>query len=375
MLKRMRTMLVLVVIFIAVIALWKFFQIRAAIAMGAKFAMPPASVTTAKATAQKWQPILSAVGSLKAINGVVVSTDLAGIVSEIAVESGGEVKKGSLIVKLETRQEEAQLHSAEARRDLSQLSLGRQKDLLARKTASQAEYDSAAAEFRQADAAVQEANALIARKTIVAPFEGVLGIRQVDLGQYLNVGAPIAPLQSMDPIYVDFALPQQQLAQITAGQALRIKGAGTGDEKYAGEISAIDSRVDETTRNVTVRGTVRNADGHLRAGMFVSVEVLLPEKEGVISVPATSISYAPYGDSVFVVKSSPGSDGKPALTVLQQFVKLGETRGDQVAILSGVKTDDEVVTSGVFKLRSGGAVQINNSVRPANEANPTPPDT
>ena len=371
--KRMLAMLGLMLLFILGIAAWKVWRIQAGKAQAAKFAPPPTAVTTAVAKTERWQPVLSAVGSLKAVNGVTVSTDLAGIISQIAFPSGATVKKGDLLVKLDSQQEEAQLHSAEARRDLAKLSLDRQRNLRSSGAVSQSDYDSAESEFRQAGAAVDEANALIARKTITASFDGLLGIRQVDLGQYLNVGAPIVQLQSTDPIYVDFALPQESLEQIAVGKKLRVKATGVAGNQFEGEITAIDSRLDESTRSIMIQGTVRNAENRLRPGMFVNVEVLLPEKD-VISIPASSISYAPYGDSVFIVKEKQGPDGKPGKEAQQQFVKLGPSRGDQVSISSGVKEGDEVVSSGVFKLRSGIAVQVNNSVQPDNEANPTPPN-
>jgi membrane fusion protein (multidrug efflux system) len=373
--KRMTIMLVALAIFVVLIALWKVKLILGGIAEGKKFAPPPDTVTTVVARAQKWQPTLKAVGSLKAVNGVTVSTDLAGIVSSIAFESGTPVKKGDLLVQLDTRQEESQLRSAEARRDLAKVNLERQNDLLMKKAASQSEYDSAAAEFRQAEAAVDDARAIIARKTIVAPFDGLLGIRMLDPGQYLNVGAPIVPLQSLDPIHVDFSLPQQYLDQIATGGEIRIKAEGVAGVEFDGAISAIDSRVDEITRNIALRGTIPNPERKLRPGMYVSVEVLLPEKEGVIAIPASAISYAPYGDSVFVVESKTGPDGKPMKQLLQQFVKVGPSRGDQVSIQSGVKAGDEVVSSGVFKLRSGAPVFVNNAVQPGNEPSPKPPET
>jgi membrane fusion protein (multidrug efflux system) len=220
---------------------------------------------------------------------------------------------------------------------------------------------------------VDAANALIARKTIVAPFDGILGIRQVDLGQYLDVGKPIVPLQSTDPIYVNFSLPQENLGQIAVGKKLRVKANGVAGDQFEDDITAIDSLFDESTRNITIQGTVANAENRLRPGMFVNVEVIQPEQD-IVSIPATSISYAPYGDSVFVVKDIKGTDGKPVKQALQQFVKTGPTRGDQVSIISGLKAGDEVVSSGVFKLRSGIPIQVNNSVQPGNEANPTPPN-
>ena len=361
--KRMLIMLGLMLLFIAGIGAIKVSQIHAGQALMAKMAPPPTAVTTAVAKREQWQPALSAVGSLRAVNGITVSTDLAGIVSQIAFQSGGSVKKGDLLLKLDTKQEEALLRVAEARRDLTKVNLERQQELVKDGAVSKSDFDSAESEYRQAVATVDDARALIARKTIIAPFDGQLGIRQADLGQYLNVGAPIVPLQSVDPIYVEFSLPQQNLDQIAVGKKLRLKANGVVEE-FEGEITAIDSRLDDATRNIRIQGTIRNAENKLRPGMFVNVDVLLPEKQ-VISLPASSISYAPYGDSVFVVKEN---------HVQQQFVKLGQTRGDQVTILSGVKEGDEVVSSGVFKLRSGLPVRVNNSVQPDNEANPNPPN-
>jgi membrane fusion protein, multidrug efflux system len=371
--KRMLIMLGLVLLFVVGIGGWKAFQIHAAIAQAVKFAPPPAAVTTILAKREPWQPSLSAVGSLRAVNGVTVSTDLAGIVSQISFQSGGAVKKGDLLLKMDSQQEEAQLRSAEARRDLAKLNLDRQHRLVTDGAVSQSDYDSADSEFRQAAAAVDEMRALIARKAIAAPFDGLLGIRQVDLGQYLNVGTPIVQLQSLDPIYVEFSLPQQDLDQIAVGKKIRLTAVGVAGAQLEGEITAIDSRLDESTRNLMIQGTIANPDNKLRPGMFVNVDVVLPEKDA-ISIPASSINYAPYGDSVFVVKQMPGPDGKMSQAAQQQFVKLGPTRGDQVSILSGLNEGDEVVSSGVFKLRSGAPVQVNNSVQPGNESNPTPPN-
>jgi len=368
-------MLVLVVLVVAGLGYIKYRQIVAGMAMGKLFAPPPAAVSTLTAKSEKWEPVLNSVGSLKAVNGVVVSTDLAGIVSEIDFESGSKAKKGDLLVRLDTRQEQAQLVQAQAKLDLSKVSLDRQKDLIAKKVSAQSDYDAAQSQYSQDNAAVENAQALIARKTITAPFDGELGIRQVNLGQYLNVGAPIVPLQSLDPIYCDFSLPQQQISQIVIGKKIRIKVSGMDNKEFEGEISSVDSLVDQSTRNITVEATVKNPDGELRPGMFVSVEVILPPQEGVISIPATAINYAPYGDSVFVVRDGKDDDGKPTKIVEEHVVKLGPSRGDQVSIISGVKDGDEVVTSGVFKLRANAAVKINNSVQPGNEANPKPPDT
>ena len=358
-------MLVGVLLFVAAIGSWKVRQIQTAIALGKSFTLPPVAVTTVVAKRERWQPALRAIGSLKAVNGVAVSTDLPGIVAQVAFQSGAAVKKGDLLLQLDSQQEAAQLRSAEARCDLAKLNLDRQKELVASGAVSQSNLDTAATEHRQAAAAVDEARVLIARKNIVAPFAGRLGIRQVDLGQYLNVGAPIVQLESIDPIYVEFAIPQQNLDQVSTGKPVRLKVAGLGEESFLGAVTAIEPRLDEATRNVMVQGTVVNPAGKLRPGMFVQVEVLLAEQD-VLSIPASSVSYAPYGDSVFIVKG-----GK---TVAQQFVKLGATRGDQVTVITGVAEGDEVVSSGAFKLRNGIAVQVNNSVQPGNEANPNPPN-
>ena len=365
-------MLVLAVLFIAGIGYVKDTQIRKGMAMGAKFAPPPAAVTTVVVEPQKWQPVLSAVGSLKAVHGVMVSTDLAGIVSEIAFESGTPVKKGDVLVKLATTQEEAQLRSAEARLSLAKTDLARQRDLVAKKAIAQSEFDAAQSQVQQTEANVAEMRALVARKLITAPFEGTVGIRQVDVGQYLQPGAVIAPLQSMDPIFVEFAVPQHQLVSVEVGGKIRLAGALNAGEGVQGEITAIDSKVDERTRNIMIQATVKNSEHKLRPGMFVDVEVLLPETEGVLAIPSSAISYAPYGDSVYVVKSATGPDGKPATEVQQQFVKLGTKRGDQVSVLSGINAGDQIVSSGVFKLRPGAPVQVNNNVQPGNSLTPTP---
>ncbi len=367
--KRMLIMLGVVALFVAGIAVVKVTQVRAAIEMGKQFAPPPVAVTTATVRKNLWQPTLGAVGSLKAVNGVTVSTDLPGIVSQIAFQSGADVAKGDLLVKLDCQQEEAQLRSAEARRDLAKLNLDRQRELVASGAISKSDFDATETEYRQAVAAVDEARALIARKNIVAPFAGRLGIRQVDLGQYLNVGAPVVQLESIDPIHVEFAVPQQNLDQIAVGKAIRIRAAGLGNEEFTGEITAVDARLDEATRNIRVQGTVHNPASKLRPGMFVNTEVLLPERE-VVGIPASAVSYAPYGDSVFVVKEQQG--GK---IVEQRFIKLGPGRGDQIAVASGMAEGDEVVSSGAFKLRNGLPVQVNNSVQPSDDAHPNPPNT
>jgi membrane fusion protein (multidrug efflux system) len=325
------------------------------------------------AVPQTWEPTIGAVGTLNAVNGVMVSTDLAGVVSEIAFESGQQIKKGEVLVQLDSRQEEAQLQSANARLDLAKTDLKRKEELVQKKAIAPAEFDTAQSELRQAEAAVEEAKAVIARKRIVAPFDGVLGIRDADMGQYLNAGAAIVQLESLDPIYVDFSIPQHALVDVRPGSKLRLR-AGGAESSIEAVVTAVDARVDAATRNIRVQGTARNPDHTLRPGMFADVEVLLPPKEGVIAIPSSSVSYAPYGDSVYIVKDRQGDDGKSQKYVEQHFVKLGPTRGDQVSVLSGISQGDEVVSSAVFKLRPDAPVVVNNEVQPGNELNPQPAD-
>lgn len=371
----MLLMLLCVALAVAGIGYAKFKQIQGAIAMGKSFAPPPAAVTTQVLQPQVWEPSIRVIGTLKAVQGGNVSTDLAGIVSEIAFDSGKTVSKGELLVLLSSEQEKAQLAAAEARRDLAKLEAKRKRELQAQNAAPASERDAAEAELRRAEAVCTEIEALLARKKIPAPFDGVLGIRLVSLGQFLNPGAPIATMHSLDPIQVQFNLPQQQLATATPGRPVRILSQDRPEIVRNGSITALDSQVNETSRAITVEGTLPNADKLLRPGMFVNVEIPLPKDEGVLVVPASAISYAPYGDSVFVVKEGTSAEGKPTKTVAQQFVKLGQSRGDQVRILSGLAAGDEVVTSGVFKLRPGAEVQINNNVQPPSDAAPRPPNS
>lgn len=368
----MLVMLVLAIAFVLAIGYWKYALVRKAMAQGAQFAPPPTVVTTVVVSSQTWQPVIKAVGSLKAVNGVTVSTDLAGIVSEIAFESGKMVRKGDVLVKLDTQQEDAQLRSAEARLGLAKSDLERKRDLIAKKAIAEADWDTAASQVAQMQASVEEMRALVARKRLTAPFDGLLGIRQVSLGQYVNPGAAIAPLQSLDPIFVEFTVPQQNLTALAIGKKLRLTVSGLAGGVFEGEITAVDSIVDPNTRNIMVQGTVKNPDHKLRPGMFSEIEVLLPESSGVLAIPSSAISYAPYGDSVYVVRDGTGPDGKPAKIVTQQIVQLGPRRGDQVSVVKGLKDGDEVVSSGVFRLRPGAPVRVDNSVQPGNEPHPSP---
>ncbi len=377
MVKRFAIMLATVIVIVAAIVFIKVGQIKAGMAMGEKFAPPPAAVSTFKVGRQEWQPTLTAVGTANAVQGVMVSTDLPGIVREITFESGKSVEKGQALVKLDTTQEMAQLNAARSRQDLAKVNLNRVQGLLKKRVGSQADYDTAAAEFKQAAAATAEIDALIERKTIRAPFAGMLGIREVDLGQYLKSGDEVAPLQSLDPIYVDFSLPQQALGQLEPGRTVEVSADGLPGEKFSGEITAIDPNVDASTRNVRVQATLANPDGKLRSGMFVNAAVLLPARDEVLAVPASAIDYAPYGDSVFIVETitpEPGEDGaeeEPFVGVRQQFVKLGASRGDLIEVTQGLEAGQEVVSSGTFKIKDGAPVNVNNEIQPGADVSPT----
>jgi membrane fusion protein, multidrug efflux system len=372
--KRMVLMLTLTVALVAALGFVKFRQIQTAIAEGAAYQPPPEAVTTIVASQQAWAATLDVIGTLAAVQGVTVSADLPGIVDRIAFDSGRAVAKGDILVQLDIRQEEAQLAAAEAQRDLTHVNFERMKGLVEGGAVSRAEYDRAAAEYKQAEARIGEIRATIARKTIRAPFSGLLGIRQVNLGQYLAGGDPIVPLQSLDPIYVNFGVPQQQARQIRAGRVVRITAPDRGIE-VTGRVTAINSVVDEATRNVQVQATLANRASRLHPGMFVQTHVVLGGSQPIVTLPASAVSYAPYGDSVFVVSDMKGPDGRTYRGVRQQVVRLGETRGDQVAIVSGVNPGEEVVTSGVFKLRNGAAVRVNNTVQPSNSATPKPEES
>jgi membrane fusion protein, multidrug efflux system len=352
----------------------KFNQIQGFIKLSKSgaFAPPPTAVTTEIARKSDWQPTLESVGSLAAVNGVTASTDLGGIVSEIAFESGSKVRTGDLLVHLDTKQEEAQLHQAQAQRDWASVTLKRDKALLEKRAVSQSDYDSADASYRQAQAAVDQYTALIARKTIRAPFDGIAGIRQVNLGQYLKEGDPIVALQAFDPIYVNFSLPQQDLAKLETGMKVEVRLDAFGNQIFTGKITAINSLVDQSTRNVQVQATLPNGDYKLRPGMFTKVSVVMNESKSVIAIPATAIHYAPYGNSIFVVSEMKDQQGKAYKGVREQFIQIGQARGDLIAVDAGLNAGDEIVTSGVFRLRNAAPILINNEIKPGSQLAPTP---
>ena len=375
MIKRMILMLSVTAVVLAGLGFVKFRQFQAAAGQAAAFQPPPEAVTTAVAQPQEWPATLSIIGTTAAVQGVTVSADLPGIVNRISFESGRAVRDGDVLVELDTRQEQAQLAAAEAQRDLARVNYERMKDLVTDGAISRADYDRAAAEQKQTEARVGEIRAAIARKTIRAPFSGILGIRQVNLGQYLSGGDAVVPLQSLHPIYVNFGVPQQETARVRIGRTLRVTADELSGVEFSGRVTAIDSVINQETRNVQVQATVPNPDGRLRPGMFVQTSVVTGASRAVVALPASAISYAPFGDSVFIVTDLKGPDGASYRGVRQQFVKIGGSRGDQIAVISGVSAGDEVVTSGVFKLRNGAAVLVNNKVQPSNNPSPKPQDS
>lgn len=367
---------VVMILFILAIGGWKALQISQAIAMGKAFRMPPDAVTSLKVAEQKSIPVLEAVGSLSSPQGVMLSADLPGTVTSIRFESGSQATNGQLLVQLDTRQEEAQLRTAKAKLDLAKHNLERNIGLRQSHVIADYAFDESKSQYDAAISSAEEIQATIDRKTIRAPFSGVLGIRQVNAGQYLKSGDPIVQLESLDPIYANFALPQQNLGALRVGQSVLLQVDGLPGKVFKGSINAINSMVDTSTRNVQVQATFPNPEHILRSGMFAGIQVQLPENESIIMVPATAVQYAPYGDSVFVIEPMRDPQGKEYTGVREQAVTLGKTKGDQIAVLKGLKPGDEIATSGIFKLRQGGAVKVSNeSVQPGNDPAPKPKDS
>jgi membrane fusion protein (multidrug efflux system) len=376
MLKRMILMLVVVLALLGGLGFFKYRQISAAIAQGKSFAPPPTAVTTLVAKRETWPSTLNVIGTAEAIHGVTVSADLPGTVDKINFESGQQVKEGDILVELDTRQERAQLAAAQADYELAKITYDRQQALVKEGVVARTEYDNASAQQKSTEARVGEIRASIDRKTIRAPFSGILGLRQVNLGQYLAAGQAIVSLQAMNPIYVNFGVPQQSTPQLKVGRALKITSDDLPGVEFSGRVTAIDSVVDQTTRNIQVQATLTNPGNRLRPGMFVQVQVSLGESRNVISLPASAINYAPYGDSVYVIADMQDpKSGQSYKGVRQQFVRVEGARGDQVAVVSGINPGDEIVTSGVFKLRNGASVLVNNQVTPSNNPKPKPEDS
>jgi membrane fusion protein (multidrug efflux system) len=348
-------------------------QIERMSALGSQNQPPPEVVTTAVARTESWESQLTAVGSLTAVQGVTVTAELTGKVVQIDFKPGSKVQAGDILLRQDTSSEEAQLRAVEATVMLAKLNRERMQKLLAERTVSQSQYDNADASYKQAAAQADNIRASIAKKTIRAPFAGRLGIRLVNLGQVLNEGDAIVSLQSLDPIFVDFSLPQQQLPLLKPGLKIRISNDALAGQVVDGQITAINPQVDAATRNIRIQATVENPQEQLRPGMFVNVAVILPARNAVVAIPATAVLHAPYGDTVFLVeeKKAEGSE-HPVKVVRQVLAQLGEAQGDFVAVVSGLKTGDTVVSTGAFKLRNGQAVTVDNTLSPEFKLNPTP---
>ncbi len=370
-------LLLAIVLIAGPLALVKTAQIKKMIAAGeaAAAAMPPTTVTAAGAQSQSWENSLPATGSLLAVQGVTVGAEVPGKVVKIAFEAGAAVKAGDLLVQLDTTTEDAQLRAAEATAALAKANLERARDLRENNTNSVAELDAADAQAKQADAQVQAIRAVIAKKTIRAPFDGRLGLRLVNLGQILREGDPISTLQTLDPIYVNFSLPQQRISQIAPGSVVHVTSDAAPGESFEGKITAISPEVDTATRNIRVQATISNRGEKLRPGMFANVDVVLPSRTEALAIPATAVLYAPYGDSVFVIdEKKDEQSGKVQQVLRQQFIRLGAARGDFVNVIDGLKPGEQVVTAGVFKLRGGMPVVIDNTLAPNAQLAPNPKD-
>jgi membrane fusion protein (multidrug efflux system) len=349
-------------------------QIGAMVQANKTFAPPPESVTSAKVETLEWQSGRSAIGTLVAVRGVTLASEVPGTVRDIRFESGAFVRRGEVLVKLDTSTEEAQLAAARADAELARANLERQRALRQSRTNTPADLDAAEARAKQTTANVATLEATIAKKTIRAPFDGRISIRQVELGQVLASGTAIATLVSVHPIYADFWLPQQALADLRPGMQARLRTDVFPNRTWDGEVSTVNPEVDVSTRNVRVRATFPNTDGTLRPGMFANVEVLSPDKRRVLVIPATAVIYAPYGDSVFAIDEKKDPSGNASLVAQQKFVRLGERRGDLVEVVSGVNAGETVVSSGAFKLRNGMTLVVRNDLAPQAEAAPKPTD-
>lgn len=363
---------------IAVLAGLKAAQISTLIGFGEKMQAagpPPEVVSTAKAESQTWESTLEAIGTVTSAKGVALSNDSPGVVARLHFESGQTVKKGQILVELDTSVERAQAASLSARRKLAETSLARSRALVPAGAAAQSQLDADESTFNSLKADVGALGAQIDRKIIRAPFSGKLGIREVNLGQYLAPGTTVTVLESTDSVYVDFTLPQRDLPSLANGMVVRALGEGTKETLAEGVIAAISPAVDAVTRTVKVRASLSNPEDKVRPGMFVGVAVVLPQSRSVVSVPVTAVVHAAYGDSVFCVESKKNTanpNGPPVLTARQQFVRLGDMRGDFVSVLDGIKGGQEVITAGAFKLRNGAPIMVKNDNATTPKLAPTP---
>ena len=335
---------------------WKYY-VGQQMALFASMPPPPASVAAAEVQSESWQPYLTAVGSLVASQGISVTTEVAGKVSEILFESGQRVEAGTLLLQLDESVDRAELTGIVAERRLAEQQYNRRKDLLESNTISRSDVDEARQRLDNATAQLAAKQAIIAKKRITAPFSGWLGIRQVDLGEYLQPGAAIVPLEALDPVYVDFSLPERHLDQISIGQTVEVSVQAFPGEHFTGRISAMNPGIDPGTRSLRLRATLENPQTRLRPGMFAEVRAVLPQRSAVLTLPQTAISYNPYGDSVFVIQ--PGETGS---SVQRRQVETGTVRDSRVEIVQGLQIGEQVVIAGQVKLRNGQAVVVDNSI-------------
>jgi len=362
-----------IIVIVGILAGIKTLQIRTMMAQGEKFVMPPEIVTSAPVEAASWESTLSAVGSLEAVQGVVVTAEMSGKVERIAFEAGKRVASGDLLVQQDVSVETAQLKGAEALAELARINFERSQTLLPDHAISQSDYDNSLAKLTEARSQIDNIRALIAKKTIRAPFAGRLGIRQINLGQVINDGQPIVSLQSLGDIFVNFLLPQQQQAHLRNGLPVRLTSDALPGQTLNGKVTAIDPRVDVATRNLRVQALVPNPNEQLRAGMFANLTLVLPQAEQVLTIPATAVLYAPYSDSVFVIEDKKNASGESSgQMVRQQFVSLGEKRGDFIVVISGLKAGEIIVSTGAFKLRNGQGVIVDNKLAPEFKLAPQP---
>jgi membrane fusion protein, multidrug efflux system len=375
MIKRMVIMLALAAVVLGGLFGFQAFKATMIKKFMSQMAAPPQTVSTSKAGLQDWDQRLEAVGSLRAVKGAELSLEVSGVVDSIAFNSGDDVKEGTLLLKLRADDDVAKLQSLQAAAELSQITYDRDQKQLRINAVSQATLDTDAANLKNAQAQVAQQQAILDKKTLRAPFAGHIGIRSVDVGQYLGPGTAIVTLQALDPIYVDFYVPQQAVDQVHIGQKLAVKVDSYKDQSFTGEVSAINPKVDVSNRNVQIRALLKNPDRKLLPGMYATVGIAVGEPATYVTLPQTAITYNPYGDTVYVVESK-GNDaqGKPQLVARQTFVTLGPTRGDQIAILRGIDQGDTIVTAGQIKLHNGSVVMIDNSVTPTAEAAPVPVD-
>lgn len=361
---------------IAVLAGVKALQIRALIQAGGEFSVPAETISATEVRLEQWESLLPAVGSVTAVQGVELRAELAGTVRQIAFTSGGLATTGQVLVRLDTSSEEAQLRSAEAQVELARLNLARAQDLRAQGVVSQSDFDASQAASLQMTGQADTIRATIAKKVIRAPFAGRLGIRSVNLGQYVHEGDPIVSLHSLDPVFVDFNVPEQHLTEVQRAMAVRVTTDATPGRVFTGKVTALNPEVDASTRNLKVQATMANPDDELRPGMFARVQLVLPEAEPLLVIPSTAVLHAPYGDSVFVVSDvKDEKSGKMVKQVQMTTVRLGGTRGDFVAVTKGLKEGQTVATSGVFKLRNGSPVAVDNTLAPDAQSAPRPPNS